>query len=117
PPLAGDLLVRLRDVDDLQNTRKRLQASGVHLSVVADQPDGGALLAGNGRGLVAQLPDSVNDRLDLLRGRAVCHDDEHAANPSGEAALQGSRQCNIVTRTGTSAAAGGPVPWPQVATG
>ena len=36
-PLARDLLVGLRDVDDLHHAREGLQAARVHLAVVADQ--------------------------------------------------------------------------------
>src|SRR5690606_21222197 len=76
-PLSGDLLVRLRDVDDLEDAGQPLEAGALDFSVVADESDGGALLPRDGARLVAEVLDRVDDALDVLLRRVVSHHDEH----------------------------------------
>ena len=80
-PLAGHLLVRLGDVDDFLDAGQRGQPGAVHPAVVAHQPDRGALLARHRPRLVAHLLDGGDDPPNLVLGRAVAHDDQHAVSP------------------------------------
>src|SRR5690606_18850278 len=76
-PLAGDLLVRPRDVDDLEDAGQPLDASAVDVPVVPDEADGGALLPRDGARLVAEVLDRFDDALDVLLRRVVSHHNEH----------------------------------------
>ena len=77
PPLPRDLLVRLRDVDDLRDAGQGLDARRIDPAIVADEADRRALRPGHRTRLVAHLLDGADDPVDLLLGGAVPHDDEH----------------------------------------
>src|SRR5690606_28307988 len=77
PPLAGDLLVRLGDVNELKHPGQAREAPPVHLAIVADDPDRGALLPRDRPGIVAHLFDRIDNAPNILFGRVMTHDDQH----------------------------------------
>src|SRR5690606_27669311 len=77
PPLAGDLLVRLGDMDHPQHTWQGLQAAALHLAVVADHSDGGTLPARHRPGLIAELLYGAHDARHIGFGGIVTHYDQH----------------------------------------
>ena len=77
PPFARDLLVRLADVNDFGDARKRLDARAVDAAVVADEADRGARLARHRARRVAHLFYGLDDAVDLLRRRVILHDNQH----------------------------------------
>src|SRR5690606_4265582 len=91
PPLARDLLVRLRDVDHLEDTGQRFQAAAVHAAIVADQPDGRTLPAGDRPALVTHLLDHFDDPPNILLGHRVTHYDQHGYTGSMARIIPGDR--------------------------
>jgi hypothetical protein len=83
-PLPADLLVRLRDVDDLLHAGEAVEPRGVDPTVVAHESHGGALRSGHRLGLIPHLPDDGDDTLNLLLGRPLTHHDQHDVAPLTE---------------------------------
>jgi len=75
PPLARDLLVGLRDVDDLRDAGQCFDPGGVDASIISDETDGGALSAGHRPRLVTHLLNDTDNAIDVFRRRVVRHDD------------------------------------------
>jgi len=77
-PLARDLLVGLSDVDDFQYAVQAQQPRCIHLAVIANQADRGALLAGHGTGLIAHFFYCLDDSIDLAGSRRMRHHNQHS---------------------------------------
>jgi len=77
-PLPADLLVGLGDVNDLVHAGQALQPRRIDASVIADEPHGGALIAGHGLRLIAHLLDDGDDLLDFIGRCSMPHHDQHA---------------------------------------
>jgi hypothetical protein len=78
-PFAGDLLVRLCDVNDANDAGQRFDPASVDAAVVSDDPDSGALSAGHWVRGVSHLFDNRDDAFYVRRGRAMAHDYKHDA--------------------------------------
>src|ERR1700736_752536 len=73
-PLARHLLVGLGDVNDLRDTRQRLDSRRVYAPIVADESDRGTLRAWHRPRLVPHFLDDTDDTIDVFRRGVVLHD-------------------------------------------
>jgi hypothetical protein len=76
-PLAGRLLVRPGDADDLVDPRQRYQSRAVDRPVVPDHPDRGANPADHRTRLESHLLDDGGDTAHIRVTRAALHHDQH----------------------------------------
>src|SRR5690606_41549607 len=92
PTLPRDLLVRLGNVNHLQNAGKGFESARVDLPVVPDQAYRRTLLAGNRSRLIPPLADGGDDCLDLQVRGGVSHHDQHGNTPAKVSARAGGIQ-------------------------
>src|SRR5437867_208702 len=87
-PLARDLLVGLRDVNDLGDAGQRLDARAVDAPVVADESDRRTLTAWHRPRVIAHLLNHAHHAIDLVLRRMVVHYDQHVTRPRSRCAIR-----------------------------
>ena len=88
--LAGDELVGVRDLDDLEDPGKVLERGRLDGPPVSGDPDGGPLLTRYRVGLQPHPPGGFDHPVDVGRGGAPVHDDQHGVSSSGTAVYTSS---------------------------
>jgi hypothetical protein len=73
-PLARDLLVGLRDMNDLRDARKGLDPRRIDAPIISNETHGRALCTGHRAGLVTHFLDNADYAIDVFRRRVVRHD-------------------------------------------
>ena len=76
--IAADELVRLGDADNLLHSWHLIERAGIDLAFIARDPNGSALLPGDGMGAVSQRFDFLANSAHLLFGGLRLHHNQHS---------------------------------------